>query len=292
MYILAGMTESESSETFRENLDPTSALEMDISGLESKIDLLRRRKLTAQNIAGASLAIVGVVLEFTKLPFGEISERLRAMMGIAALSYGLILAFTDRYLKESRLYRYQSDLGELIARKRVLSRFSDTERASATGNSGESNYFDSLVKINVENLAAYYALVKVQTDKSFMVSVASGIIGFILIVMGLIFGFTGVTNSQSLAFVSSGAGVITEFISGVFFYLYNQTVRQMKGYHDSLLSVQNILLSFKLVGDTKDEKVKAAMVAQMLSYLIGGKSGNIPPLSAQPDGSITEPVSV
>ena len=42
----------------------------------------------------------------------------------------------------------------------------------------------------------------------------------------------------------------------------------MKEYHDSLLSVQNILLSFKLVEDTKDENEKAKMVGQMISYLV------------------------
>jgi Cyanobacterial TRADD-N associated 2-Transmembrane domain len=47
------------------------------------------------------------------------------------------------------------------------------------------------------------------------------------------------------SYISTGAGVVTEFIAAVFFYLYNRTVRQMKEYHDSLLSVQNILCPSK-----------------------------------------------
>ena len=96
-------------------------------------------------------------------------------------------------------------------------------------------------------------------------------IGFALIAIGLGFGFA-TSNSNTFTYISSGAGVITEFIGGVFFYLYNRTIRQMKGYHDSLLAVQNVLLSFKLVGDTRDEKEKVRMVSEMLGYLIGRKS--------------------
>src|SRR5258708_39851920 len=94
------------------------------------------------------------------------------------------------------------------------------------------------------------------------------------IILGLALGFAATANSQILTYISSGSGVITEFIAGVFFYLYNRTVRQMKGYHDSLLVVQNILLSFKLVEDTKDENEKAKMVGQMLGYLVGRQASN------------------
>ena len=43
----------------------------------------------------------------------------------------------------------------------------------------------------------------------------------------------------------------------------------MKDYHDSLLEVQNILLAFKIVGDTEQETEKAKMVSEMLKYLVG-----------------------
>jgi len=51
------------------------------------------------------------------------------------------------------------------------------------------------------------------------------------------------------------------------FYLYSQTVRQLKGYHDSLLDVQNILLSFKLIEGTSDEKERSAMTQKMIEFL-------------------------
>lgn len=130
-------------------------------------------------------------------------------------------------------------------------------------------YFDSLVKINVENLAAYYSLVKTHTSQSFKVSLTISVFGFILIVSGLIIGFK--YPDKIIGYVSAGSGVLTEFISSVLFYLYNKTIRQLKEYHDSLINVQNVLLSFKLIESTTDEKAKADMVTKMLEYLVQKK---------------------
>lgn len=84
----------------------------------------------------------------------------------------------------------------------------------------------------------------------------------------MVIGFTAIQESKYIAFISSGSGVLIEFIAGVFFYLYNKTVIQLKDYHDSLIEVQNILLSFKIVGDTDDADKQASLMELMLKYLI------------------------
>jgi hypothetical protein len=124
----------------------------------------------------------------------------------------------------------------------------------------EEAYFIDLTLINIKNLKAYYQMVKSQTEKSFYVSLFSGIIGFGLIAYGIFKPLD----------ISTYAGVITEFIAGVFFYLYNKTVLQLKGYHDSLLDVQNILLAYKLVGSVKssDTGDKNEMVKRMVDGLL------------------------
>jgi hypothetical protein len=134
------------------------------------------------------------------------------------------------------------------------------------------DYFDNLVKINVDNLRDYYALVKVQTNNSFIASIGAGMVGFILIVIGLLMGFINGTNNVTAAYISIASGIITEFISAIFFYLYNQTVRQMKEYHDSLLEVQNILMSFKIIGQMTNEDTKIEALGVMLSSIWGAKS--------------------
>jgi hypothetical protein len=110
----------------------------------------------------------------------------------------------------------------------------------------------------------------------------SGMVGFILILIGLAFGFARGQNTQTISFISAGAGVVVEFISGVFFYLYNRTVIRLKDYHDSLLAVQNILLSFKIVGDMQDEKEKAKMASLMIGSLVGKHQPTIPSSPEKP----------
>jgi Cyanobacterial TRADD-N associated 2-Transmembrane domain len=133
----------------------------------------------------------------------------------------------------------------------------------------EEEYFDKLVRINVENLSTYYIQVKDHANKSFVASVMMSIIGFSLIIIALIVGFNTNNHVQPLSYVATASGIIIEFISALFFYLYIKTVVQMKEYHDSLLSVQNILLSFKLVESIKVETQKNDAIAQIIKYLIG-----------------------
>lgn len=208
------------------------------------------------------------------------------------ISAGLFTALLATIIFQSMIVSQEAVLEELKAKQKVASlldeekpfriyvdgggtvNVSSSSRNSSSPSPESSLYFNKLVKINVENLAAYYVQVKTQTNKSFTASLAVGIIGFALIILGLVLGLINVANSQTLAYISSGSGIVTEFIAAVFFYLYNRTVRQMKEYHDSLLDVQNILLSLKLVEDTKEESGKAKMVEKMLEYLVGKRNSS------------------
>lgn len=138
-----------------------------------------------------------------------------------------------------------------------------------------TEYFEKLVNINVENLSAYYITVKSHANKSFLASLFVSVVGFVFIGVGIELAITDPQHGPSVAKLSGVSGIATEFISAIFFYLYSLTVRQMKEYHDSLLAVQNILLSFKLVGDTNDPEHKAKMIEVMLEYLVGKRSAPV-----------------
>jgi len=131
-------------------------------------------------------------------------------------------------------------------------------------------YFENLVRINVDNLSDYYTQVRVHTNNSFWASVVAGGLGFVLIAAGLTWGFAS-GNARAISYVATGSGVIVEFISGAFFYLYNRTVRQLKGYHDSLLDVQNILLSFRIVEQSAPEH-QGESLSRILRFLLQQKT--------------------
>ncbi|WP_339183147.1 hypothetical protein MHB43_08035 [Paenibacillus sp. FSL H8-0317] len=128
-------------------------------------------------------------------------------------------------------------------------------------------YFDSLVNINIENLSEYYSLVKKHTQKSFILSCTASASGFVLIILGLVFQYIN-RDYENISFLVTCSGVVVELVSGLFFYLYNRTVRQLKDYHDSLLEVQNILLSFKLIEETGETSERLPLITKMIEFLV------------------------
>jgi hypothetical protein len=133
----------------------------------------------------------------------------------------------------------------------------------------QSEYFGSLVKLNIESLSEYYNLVKLHTSNSFRATLAAGLVGFFFIIFGLMIGLLGRDNAQMVAVISTASGIIINFVAAIFFYLYNQTVRQLKSYHDNLLDVQNVLLSFKILEGLPKNEAKSQMILQLLSFLVG-----------------------
>ena len=228
--------------------------------VESLLRTAYRRALPIYLIAFL-MAITGLLLLF--LPKNTFWKQ--SVVGVVLLAYGTLFFGWAVYVS-SRIASLRAERETISSRKRILQRLLPS---SQDPSQAEPSYFDRLVGINVDNLAAYYALVKLHTDKSFVVATAAGVVGFALVITGLILGYFRGDDAPDIAYMSAGAGVVTEFIAGVFFYLYNRTVRQLKEYHDSLLAVQNILLSFKLVGDLQSSEEKTRMVSRMLAYLVG-----------------------
>lgn len=152
---------------------------------------------------------------------------------------------------------------KLVFRKNLLYGVGHKEKKS-------DSHFDSLVNINIENLAEYYRLVKIHTQKSFNASLMVALFGFILISLGLVLAFI-YDEYEKIAYISTASGIIMEFISASFFYLYSKTVRQLKGYHDSLIDVQNMLLSFRLIDATEEKEHKVKLVEKMMDYLSSSK---------------------
>lgn len=141
-----------------------------------------------------------------------------------------------------------------------------------TSNSGTTvtneEYFEKLVAINIENLSTYYIQVKAHANKGFMATLIVGFFGFTLLCAGLIYGMLVKDNNLTIAYLSFGSGVIIEFISAIYFRVYSKTVAQMKNYHDSLLYVQNILLSLKLIEGIDDKSKKTSTTTRIVEYLI------------------------
>jgi hypothetical protein len=53
-------------------------------------------------------------------------------------------------------------------------------------------------------------------------------------------------SAKDAGYVATASGTLGEFISAVFFYLYNQTIIKMGGYHQKLVLTQNVSLALKI----------------------------------------------
>lgn len=179
----------------------------------------------------------------------------------------IALVVLDVFAALSLLGNYTSER-EIVDALRSAESIAKVSAALFGQKSGpEHNYFESLVSINVENLREYYLLVKKHTSYSYRVSLAAGALGFLLICGALMASYVR-GQLTSITYIGTGAGLVVEFISGIFFYLYNKTVRQLKGYHDSLLDVQNILLALKLIESVSKEDARSPMLQHMISFLM------------------------
>ena len=135
-----------------------------------------------------------------------------------------------------------------------------------TGTTGppKNDFFDGLIKLSDDYLRAYYSQTKVQAQNSFMVSLAIGIFGVLVISVGIVMLFADKTNP---AYVTTAAGVMTEFISAVFFAFYNSTVKSMSKYHNKLVLSQNISIALR-VAEELPEEMKGSVRADLIKQLV------------------------
>ena len=119
----------------------------------------------------------------------------------------------------------------------------------------EEDFFTKLVNINFRYIEKYYLQTQVQAEKSFRLASVAALIALVIIGVGISMMYVGKTTP---AYVTTAAGVISEFIAAVFFYLYNRTILKMGQYHQKLVLTQNVSLAMKIAEGLPDtEKAKA-----------------------------------
>jgi len=143
------------------------------------------------------------------------------------------------------------------------------------------DYFSKLIQVNLTNMEQYYLLVRTQSDKSYKLTQLCAAAGFCVLITGILFSLVkGASSSTTIITISSG--VLIEFISAVFFYIYNKTVAQLNTYHEKLISVQDTMLALKVAQIVKDQNLKdktmayltEALTSKLMNPLVRrGKSG-------------------
>ncbi len=227
--------------------------------LKQKLEEKKRKESAIRFVAGFYLLVGLVSLVLYKKNIVRFSD-VELLILLLIIGVGVFLLFIP--VAYSSIPRIKLEIEYLEKQK-------NTSGKALLADSVPS-YFDSLVKINVRYLEEYYELVKISNSHSFQVSLVMSIFGIFLIITGCVAVFVYNLDKQ-MSYLVGGAGLVIQVISGLLFYLYNKTIIQLKDYHQNLLQVQNVLLSFKLIDDFKDESNKSTNMGKMIEYLLNNQ---------------------
>lgn len=147
--------------------------------------------------------------------------------------------------------------------------------AKASGN----EVFKYMLLLNCLECQTYVTEIQLQAHQSFRWSTYAGIAGFILVSMSLMAAFTahmlGRTGLE-ITLLSGLAGVLTTFISTIFFYLYNRTLHRMDDFHVQLRETQKLIVSLFLNGLEAHSEDKVTGTNQIIEFLLAMHSRDQP----------------
>lgn len=235
----------------------TTGKSIKIEYLDRKILRLRRELASNISVTKSMQLFSGVVsfLSLIEIIFGYLQWDGIVMAVIFTMSF---LMFSIS-LSTSKQKNLKAEIEQLKVRKSGL--------AEGPRSVSSTKHFDALVGININNLEEYYELVRKSNQRSFRASLLMSVLGVMLLFGGIMYMYLS-PGENRISYIATFSGIVAEVISGLLFYLYNQTVIQLKDYHSSLIDVQNILLAFKLIDELKDEEHKALIMKQMIGFLV------------------------
>ena len=129
----------------------------------------------------------------------------------------------------------------------------------------DEDLYKSSIQMSYKYLDQYYKETREQASRGFSITVGIAIAGAAIIAIGIISMFF---NATLAAYVTTASGVIIEFISSIFFHLYNKTIQSMGNYHNKLILSQNISIALKIadsVEGTDQNAVKIEMIKALTS---------------------------
>jgi hypothetical protein len=125
--------------------------------------------------------------------------------------------------------------------------------------------FKYVVLINNKSIELYVSQSRAQAATSFVLSRRVAVGGFLLLTVGVLIGIASAVRGGQMtaAYLAAIGGTITEFISGVFFYLYNRTLQQINHFYDKMIDQQKDALSVlaQAAGVDKGAQLAAARSA-------------------------------
>lgn len=151
---------------------------------------------------------------------------------------------------------------------------------SATG----ADLFKYFLLINVAAIEKYITQTRIQAELSFRLSKRVAIWAFVLIAGGVVLAiysaFINKSGGLTPALVATLAGVFTQLISGVFFYLYNRTLQQFNLFGDKISAAQRLAMSLLVNGSISDSAKRDDSSAGLATALL---HAGVAPITPTPE---------
>lgn len=161
-------------------------------------------------------------------------------------------------------YIFKAYNNSLISKYKRCLKEIEINETEAIKNEIDDDVFENSIKLSYKYLDEYYEQTKTQAKNGFYVTIGVAIFGAVILCVGIVLMFWGKTEP---AYVTCGSGVLVEFISSIFFYLYNKTIISMRNYHDKLVLSQNVSIALK-VADSIDNEEKNSSKVKIIDELL------------------------
>jgi hypothetical protein len=144
------------------------------------------------------------------------------------------------------------------------------EMAKATA---QDDIFKNFMLANMASMDSYVVTARLQSQSSFALCRKVAYLSFLLIFLGVGFGFWAAFTPDKnfdMAKLTGLTGILTQLISGVFFYFYNKTIEQVNRFSDKLSGMQELAICFVANSNIQDSAKRddstAALARQLLNH--------------------------
>lgn len=164
------------------------------------------------------------------------------------------------------LYKMKAKTDELAA-EREANEISEAVKnldVLAEKSKEENQDIRALMFENLKELKEFYVICKQQIRKSFSAAMFSCFAGFVLFVLAVIIFLLGGNNSASLTAGLSGA--IVEIVSGLYFWMYRETSKQLGKYHKRLEATEKYLIALQII-EMLPEENRNEQYGKLIDYI-------------------------
>jgi hypothetical protein len=184
----------------------------------------------------------------------------------------------------------ESAFGDLLARLTRQEQNAADQKAeyadkleTATG----GDVFKYFLLINVASLEKYVAQTRIQAQLSFRLCERVSQWAFFLILLGVFMAIVSpllsllsakwpalgtTTVPLAPAGLAALAGIITQFISSVFFYFYNRTLQQFNLFGEKLSAAERVAISLLVNGTITDDAARNTSSAELAKALLASSA--------------------